>query len=86
MVIPTEPIGSIPRPRELVEATLDRIATNAALNAFTCVDADGALATADTIAPGNARPFAGVPIAIKDLNPVAGLPQAARRSFFHTAI
>lgn len=45
--------------RELVEATLDRIAANAALNALTCVDADRALAVADTIAPGDARPWSG---------------------------
>ena len=61
--------------RTLVEASLARIeATNGTLNAYTLVDADGALAAADAIEPGDARPFAGVPIAIKDLfAPVAGL-------------
>jgi amidase len=61
--------------RTLVEASLARIeATDGALNAYTLVDADGALAAADAIEPGDERPFAGVPIAIKDLfAPAAGL-------------
>ena len=53
--------------RELVEASLARIEALADLNAFTLVDADGALAAADAIGPSDERPFAGVPIAIKDL-------------------
>ncbi len=60
------------RSRELVEAALGQIEAQAHLNAFTLVDADGALAAADTVRPGDARPFAGVPIAIKELNGVAG--------------
>jgi amidase len=61
--------------RELVQASLDRIeAVNPAINAFTHVDADSALATADAVGPGDSRPFAGVPIAIKDNRPVAGMP------------
>ncbi len=61
--------------RELVSASLERIeALDGQLNAFTHVDADGALATADGIAPGDERPFAGVPIAIKDNQPVEGMP------------
>ena len=61
--------------RTLVEASLARIeATNGALNAYPLVDAAGALAAADAIEPGDPRPFAGVPIAVKDLfAPVAGL-------------
>lgn len=61
--------------RELVEASLARIeAADPAINAFTLVDAEAALAAADAIKPGDERPFAGVPIAIKDLfAPVAGL-------------
>lgn len=58
--------------RELVEATLDQIEAHAELNAFTLVDREGALAAAAAIAPGDSRPFAGVPIAIKELNAVAG--------------
>jgi amidase len=55
--------------RELTELALDRIdADEQGLNAFTVVDRDGALAVADAIGAGDERPFAGVPIAIKDLS------------------
>jgi amidase len=61
--------------RELVQASLERIeALDGKVNAFVHVDADGALAAADAIGPGDPRPFAGVPIAIKDNQPVAGMP------------
>jgi amidase len=61
--------------RELVEASLARIeALQPELNAFMHVDAEGALAAADAIEPGDPRPFAGVPIAIKDTAAVAGMP------------
>jgi len=61
--------------RELVEQSLSRIAeTNDEVGAFTYVDADGALAAADQISAGDSRPFAGVPIAIKDNKAVAGMP------------
>jgi amidase len=62
--------------RELVEASLARIeALNETLNAFILVDADGALEAADAVEPGDERPFAGVPIAIKDIGPAwAGKP------------
>ena len=54
--------------RELVEASLDAIeALNGELNAFVTLAADRALAEADAIEPGDDRPLAGVPIAIKDL-------------------
>jgi amidase len=60
--------------RELVQTSLERIKElNPMLNAFVQVDADGALATADQIAAGDERPFAGVPIAIKNNRPVKGL-------------
>jgi len=63
--------------RELVEASLDRIEATEELNHWTLVDGENALATADAIGPGDGRPFAGVPIAIKDLfTPVAGLRMA----------
>src|SRR3954463_13714677 len=59
--------------RELVQASLDRIAElNPTLNAFVDVFAEEALAEADKIAPGDDRPFAGVPIAIKNNRAVAG--------------
>jgi amidase len=61
--------------RELTEVALARIeALEPRINAFTHVDADGALAAADAIRPDDPRPFAGVPIAIKDNQPVQGLP------------
>ena len=64
--------------RELVDASLERIeAVDGEVNAFTHVDADGARATADAIEAGDSRPFAGVPIAIKDLAAVEGLPLSA---------
>ncbi|HXS45732.1 MAG TPA: amidase [Solirubrobacteraceae bacterium] len=60
--------------RELVQAALERIeALDPELNAFVDVLAEDALATADAIAPGDARPFAGVPIAIKNNRPVEGV-------------
>jgi amidase len=61
--------------RELVEASLRRIdQLQPTINAFTHVAHDSALAAADEIELGDARPFAGVPIAIKDNRPVAGMP------------
>jgi amidase len=59
--------------RELVQASLDRIASlDEGLNAFVEVDAERALAAADEIQPGDTRPFAGVPIAVKANVPVEG--------------
>ncbi|MEA2312780.1 MAG: amidase [Solirubrobacteraceae bacterium] len=60
--------------RETVQAALDRIdALDGDLNAFIEVDAERALAAADAIEPGDDRPFAGVPIAVKANVPVEGL-------------
>ncbi len=60
--------------RELVETSLERIeGLNPALNAFVDVDAERALAAADAVRPGDERPFAGVPTAIKNNRPVQGL-------------
>jgi amidase len=59
---------------ELVQSSLERIEQlNPALNAFVQVDAEGALAAADAVGTGDRRPFAGVPIAIKNNRPVEGL-------------
>jgi amidase len=59
--------------RELVQASLDRIeALNPTINAFVDVFGEDALAEADAIRPGDPRPFAGVPIAIKNNRAVAG--------------
>ena len=61
--------------RELVEISLRRIdELNPAINAFTHVAHDSALAAAEAIEQGDRRPYAGVPIAIKDNRPVAGMP------------
>jgi amidase len=59
-------------PRELVELSLRRIeALNPSTNAFRVTMADEALAQADS-AVGSDGPLAGVPVAIKDDNAVAG--------------
>ena len=59
--------------RELVQSSLDRIeALDGELNAFVDVWAEEALADADAIGPGDERPFAGVPIAIKNNRAVEG--------------
>ena len=61
--------------REVVEASLARIESlDPELGAFVHLDADGALGAADAVGPGDERPFAGVPIAIKDTAAVAGMP------------
>jgi amidase len=60
--------------RELVDASLSRIdELQPAVNAFVDVDHDGARAAADAIAASDERPFAGVPIAIKNNRAVRGL-------------
>src|SRR3954451_380471 len=60
--------------RETVSAALERIdALDDRINAFIDVDDERALAAADAIQPGDDRPFAGVPIAIKANVPVEGL-------------
>jgi amidase len=62
------------RAAELVELALERIAAlDPALGAFLDVDADGARAAAEAIAPGDDRPLAGVPVAVKGNRAVAGL-------------
>jgi amidase len=68
----------------LVEASLARIdEVDGRVNAFTAVDAEGALAAADEIAAADERPFAGVPIGIKDLfTPVAGLVMSQGSELF----
>jgi amidase len=59
--------------RDLVEASLGRIdALNPGLNAFVDVFHDEALAAAAAIRPGDERPFAGVPIAVKNNRAIEG--------------
>jgi amidase len=61
--------------RELVETSLSRIdALDGQVNAFTHVHAEQALAAADAVKPGDERPFAGVPVAIKTEVAVEGSP------------
>jgi amidase len=60
--------------REVVGAALRRIEDlDPRINAFVEVDSERALEAAGRIEPGDERPFAGVPIAIKANVPVAGL-------------
>jgi len=59
--------------RELVQASLDRIEeVEPQVNAFVDVFAEEALAEADSIGADDPRPFAGVPIAIKNNRGIAG--------------
>jgi len=59
--------------RELVEISLARIEElNPELNAFVQVDAERALAAAAEVGAGDERPFAGVPIAIKNNRALEG--------------
>jgi len=61
--------------RELVETSLRRIEDlDGDVNAFTHVHAEEALAAADAVKPGDPRPFAGVPVAIKTEVAVQGSP------------
>lgn len=68
---------------ELVTSALERIdALQPTINAFTHIDAEGALAAAEGIGADDPRPFAGVPIAIKDTAPVAGMPYTMGSDIF----
>ncbi len=59
---------------ELVQNSLERIEEfNPQLNAFVEIDGERALAAAAKVRAGDERPFAGVPIAIKNNRPVQGL-------------
>src|SRR4051812_47028741 len=59
--------------RELVQESLDRIdELNPQINAFVDVFSEDALAEADAIGADDGRPFAGVPIAIKNNRAVSG--------------
>jgi amidase len=60
---------------ELVSECLRRIdELEPQIGAFTHVAHESALSVAESIGAGDPRPFAGVPIAIKDNRPVAGMP------------
>src|SRR3984893_17861844 len=68
------------KPSELMAATLERIEqTNPKLNAFVALRSDAAMAEARAmdvkIAHGQeSGPLAGLPLGVKDLEDVAGLP------------
>lgn len=68
--------------RELVDLSLARIeALDPELGAFIHVDGDRAQVAADAVGPGDDRPFAGVPIAVKNNRAVAGLPLSFGSAF-----
>ncbi len=68
---------------ELVAASLRRIEElQPQINAFTHVAHDSAQAEAARVRPGDPRPFAGVPIAVKDNRPVAGMPMTEGSELF----
>jgi amidase len=68
---------------ELTETCLDQIATcEPQINAFTHVAAQEARAVAAGIQARDPRPFAGVPIAVKDNRAVAGMPLTSGSRLF----
>lgn len=68
---------------EVVESSLSRIdALDPTYNAFIDVFHEEALEAADAVRPGDERPLAGVPIAIKNNRPVAGKRWTFSSSFF----
>ncbi len=72
---------------EVVEASLRQIdALQPEINAFSHVAHESALAAAAEIGPGDPRPFAGVPMAIKDNRPVAGMPLSMGSDLFANVV
>lgn len=66
--------GEVSAP-ELVEAALRRAeALGPVLNAFVLLDPDGAMRAAEQVHAGDPRPFAGVPLALKDSVAQEGVP------------
>lgn len=77
--------------RSVIEATRRLHAASARLNAYISVDFEAALDRADTIdravaAGRRVGPLAGVPVSIKDVIAVAGLPLTAASRAFHGEI
>ncbi|HEY7045887.1 MAG TPA: amidase [Jatrophihabitantaceae bacterium] len=71
--------------RTLVETALRRVEElDPTLNALAFVDADRALARADRVRPGDERPFAGVPIVVKDSVAQQGLPCTIGSALFRS--
>jgi amidase len=79
MLLPVTDLAALVRggevsARESVGAALERIdELDGRINAFVEVDGERAMAAAAEIQPGDERPFAGVPVAIKANVPVEGL-------------
>jgi amidase len=72
---------------EVVEESLRRIdELEPQLGAFTYVAHDSALEAAALIRQADPRPFAGVPIAIKDNRPVAGMPLTMCSDLFQNIV
>jgi amidase len=68
---------------ELTELCLAEIAAREPdVNAFTHLAAESARRVAAQIEPGDPRPFAGVPIAVKDNRAVAGMPLTSGSNLF----
>jgi aspartyl-tRNA(Asn)/glutamyl-tRNA(Gln) amidotransferase subunit A len=64
-------------PLQLVDACLGRIdETDEVLKAWNFLDAEGARKAAGSVKPGSA-PLAGIPLAVKDIFDVAGMPTTA---------
>ena len=78
--------------REAVDAFLDRIdLVNPKLNAYTYLDAEGARKQADELdralaQSGPSGPLHGIPVCIKDLDAVAGMPQTMGCKLFEGMI
>jgi amidase len=73
--------------RELTEASLQRIdELQPTINAFTHVAHESALAQASAIERGDPRPFAGVPLAVKDNRAVAGMPLTMGSDLFQNVV
>ena len=69
--------------RELVESAFVRLEEQEGrINAFSFVDAEKALTEAEKISANDPRPFAGVPIAIKDGTPESGKPMRIGSALF----
>jgi aspartyl-tRNA(Asn)/glutamyl-tRNA(Gln) amidotransferase subunit A len=73
-------------PLEILDQCLDRLDATQASGAFVTTDETGARRVARRLRPDPARPLHGIPVAIKDLVDVAGMPTALGRSRGRVAI